>query len=78
MSRARHYPPEEVARHYRPVRHAGGWAVRVVATCELLTWEDGSVRVCETREDAEDMADGTLRVSRAMQTGFATGLLDDD
>jgi hypothetical protein len=44
---------------------------------ELLTWEDGSPRVLATREKAEEMAHGTLRVSRAMQTGFATGMLDD-
>ena len=57
--------------------HDGGWAVQVVATGELLTWEDGSPRVLATREKAEEMAHGTRRVSRAVQTGFATGMLDD-
>jgi hypothetical protein len=51
--------------------------VQVVATGELLTWEDGSPRVEATWEEAEAMAHGTLRVARATQTGFATGLLDD-
>ena len=74
---SRDYPPEEVARSYGPVPHDGGWAVQVVATGELLTWEDGSPRVLAAREKAEEMAHGTLRVSRAMQTGFATGILDD-
>ena len=73
---SRNHPPEDVARYYRPVLH-DGWAVRVVATSELLTWEDGSPRVLATREKAEAMAHATLRVSRAMQTGFATGMLDD-
>jgi hypothetical protein len=71
------YPPEEVARHYRPVPHDGGWAVQIVGTGELLTWEDGSPRVRPTREKAEEIAHGTLRVSRAMETGFGTGMLDD-
>ena len=74
---SRNDPPEEVARYYRRVPHDGGPAVRVVATGELATWEDGSPRVMPTREMAEEMAHGTLRVSRAMQTGFATGMLDD-
>jgi hypothetical protein len=73
----RRYPSAEVAGHYRPVPHDGGWAVQVVATGELLTWEDGSPRVSATREEAEEMAHGTLRVSRATETGFATGMLDD-
>jgi hypothetical protein len=77
MSHVRKYPPEELARHYRPVRHNGGWAVQVVATSELLTCEDASPRVSATWTEAEQMAHGTLRVSRAMQTGFATGMLDD-
>ena len=74
---SRNHPPEDVARYYRPVLHDGGWAVRVVGTGKLLTWEDGSPRVMPTREKAEEMAHGTLRVARAMQTGFATGMLDD-
>jgi hypothetical protein len=74
---SRKYPPEEVARQFRPVPHDGWWAVQIVATGELLTWEDGSPRVSGTWQDAEEMAHGTLRVSRAMQTGFATGMLDD-
>jgi hypothetical protein len=74
---SRRYPPDEVARYYRPIPHHGGWAVQVVATGELLTREDGSPRVSATWEDAEESAHGTLRVSRAMQTGFATGLLDE-
>jgi hypothetical protein len=74
---SRNNPPEEVTRYYRPMPHNGGWAVQVVATGELLTWEDGSPRVLATREKAEAMAHGTLRVSRAVQTGFATGMLDD-
>ena len=78
MSRPRNYPPEEVARHYQPVTHGDGWAVRHLASGKLLTWQDGSPRVMPTWEEAEAMADGTLRVSRAMQTGFLTGMLDDD
>src|SRR3954462_68171 len=35
--KSRNYPPEEVARSYRPVPHDGGSAVQVVATGELLT-----------------------------------------
>jgi hypothetical protein len=51
--------------------------VQVVATGELLTWEDGSPRIKKSWTEAEEMAHGTLRVSRAMANGFATGMLDD-
>jgi hypothetical protein len=51
--------------------------VQVVATGELPAWEDGSPRFSATWEEAEEMARGTLRVSRAMETGYATGLPDD-
>jgi len=74
---SREFPPDEVARSYRPVPHDGGWAMQVVATGELLTWEDGSSRVLATREKAEAMAHGKLGVSRAVQTAFATSMLDD-
>ena len=77
MSQTRKYPPEEVARYFRPVRHEEGWAVQVVATGDLLTREDGSPRVTATWQEAEEIAHGTLRVARAMQTGFATGMFED-
>ncbi len=77
MSDSRHYPPEEVARYYEPVPHAGGWAMRDLASACLLTWEDGSPRVKATREEAEAMADGTLRFARAAMNGYLTGMLDD-
>ncbi len=70
----RHYPTDEVARHFVAVPHGDGWVVRSVATGELLAWEDGTPRVCPTQEEAEAMADGTLRVTRAAMNGFLTGL----
>ena len=74
---SRGYPPEEIARHYPAHALQRGWAVQVVAASDLLNWEDGSPRVEATWKQAEAMAHGTLRASRAMQTGFATGVLDD-
>ena len=73
----RNYPPSEVACHFVVVRHGEGWAVRSVESGDLLAWEDGSPRVCTTQDEAELMADGTLRVSRAAMNGFLTGLLSD-
>jgi hypothetical protein len=80
----RRYPPDEVARYFRPVRHGDGWAVRALVTGELLTWPEGSPcgpagspRVFATLEEALDVADGVMLRERAMLTGYATGVLEN-
>jgi hypothetical protein len=55
--------PAEVAEFFRVVEVRQGWAVRDLASGELLEWEDGSPRLCATREAALDMAAGTYRYS---------------
>jgi hypothetical protein len=77
MDHERKYPPEEVARHFVPVRHGDGWAVRVVATGELLGSQLSPHHVYETWEEAEQIAHDALRMWRATETGFLTGLQDD-
>ena len=51
----------EVAEYFRVVEVGQGWAVRSLASGDLLVWEDGSPRLCATREAALDMAAGTYR-----------------
>ena len=65
----------EVAEYFRVVEVEQGWAVRSLASGDLLVWEDGSPRLCATREAALDMAAGTLRYTRIAANTF--GLMDD-
>ena len=52
-----------------------GWAVRSLASGNLLTWENGSPRLCATREAALDMAAGTYRYT--MIAGNGLGLAEN-
>jgi hypothetical protein len=62
--------PADVAECFQVVEVGQGCAVRDLASGDLLEWEDGSTRLCATREAAEDMAAGTYRYSMIAGTGL--------
>jgi hypothetical protein len=65
----------DVAELFRVVEVGQGWAVRCLPSGGFLEWEDGSPRLCATRQAALHMAAGTYRYT--MIAGNGLGLAEN-